>query len=283
MRTYLPDFECVIPSSIEEALQQKAERPERIPIAGGTDVFVWMNFGILPGPAYQSLHRLAPQWRTVRAAADGGLQIGALATYSDVRFHPHVKKHYPLLVEAARVTGALQIQNRGTPAGNIANGSPAADTVPALMVYDARVRAVSVRGERTIDLAEFFTGYRTNALEPDELIAEILLPPPAFPPEQQYYRKVGTRQAQAISKVVFAGARTQTNEKQVRLAWGSVAPVTLRSLKTEEAVARGASPEEAWAMLQQEISPIDDVRSTREYRLKVSRNILFEFLEKTKV
>jgi len=277
MKTCLADYECLVPSSVEEALEQRRDRERLIPIAGGTDVMVWMNFGVLPGPSYQSLHRLASRWRYVREDEGGGLRIGALATYTDVRRHPVVKRDYPLLVEAARVTGALQIQNRGTLAGNIANGSPAADTVPALMVYDAWVVLVEAGGERIVPLEEFFTGYRKNVMRPGELISEILLPPPRFTPGEQYYRKVGTRQAQAISKVVVAGAWNR-KEGVVRLAWGSVAPVTVRAKKTEAALAQGASKEEAWEALRSEISPIDDIRSTRGYRVAVCRNLLWHFI-----
>lgn len=277
MKTCLADYECLVPSSVEEALEQRRDRERLIPIAGGTDVMVWMNFGVLPGPVYQSLHRLASQWRYVREGEEGGLRIGALATYTDVRRHPVVQRDYPLLVEAARVTGALQIQNRGTLVGNVANGSPAADTVPALMVYDAQVVLVASGGERTVSLDEFFTGYRKNVMRPGELISEILLPPPRFAPGEQYYRKVGTRQAQAISKVVVAGAWNR-KEGMVRLALGSVAPVTVRAKRTEAALAHGASKEEAWEALRSEISPIDDIRSTRGYRLAVARNLLGEFV-----
>ncbi len=279
MKTCLADYECLVPSSVEEALEQRRDRERLIPIAGGTDVMVWMNFGVLPGPVYQSLHRLASQWRYVREDEEGGLRIGALATYTDIRRHPVVQRDYPLLVEAARATGALQIQNRGTLAGNIANGSPAADTVPVLMVYDARVVLVASGGERTVSLDEFFTGYRKNVMRPGELISEIVLPPSRFTPGEQYYRKVGTRQAQAISKVVVAGAWNR-KEGVVRLAWGSVAPVTIRAKKTEAALARGMSKGEAWEVLQTEISPIDDIRSTRGYRVAVARNLLGEFVRK---
>lgn len=278
MSSNLAEYNCLVPASVEEALRQRAEHPGIMPIAGGTEVMVWLNDGNAPKRPYQSLHKLAKEWRYVGAAEDGGLLIGAMANYTDIRHHPHVTKHYPLLVEAARVTGALQIQNRATIVGNIANGSPAADTVPSLMVYDAELRLVSLKGERRVALAQFFTGYRSNILQPDELIAEIILPPPAFSAPEQHYRKVGTREAQAISKVVFAGGRSH---EKVRMALGSLGPTTIRPLKTEEAILRGAGFDEAWAILQTEISPIDDIRSTREYRLKVTRNILREFLEKT--
>lgn len=276
MRTNLAHYQCLVPSTVEEALSMKAANPALLPIAGGTDVMVWMNDGKMPGREYMSLHRLAPEWRHVRGTAGGGLRIGALASYTDVRHDPLVVERWPLLVESARVTGALQIQNRGTLAGNIANGSPAADSVPVLMMYDAQVVLVSRRGERRVELSAFQTGYRRNVMEGDELIAAIELPAPILQPTQ-YFRKVGTRQAQAISKVVFAGGRTPDGS-QWRMAWGSVAPVTLRSVKTEAALANGASPAGAWEVLRAEISPIDDIRSTAEYRIKVSRRILEDFI-----
>ncbi|MBX7247029.1 MAG: FAD binding domain-containing protein [Candidatus Sumerlaeaceae bacterium] len=280
MRTNLADYECLTPGSVREALEQRATGRKLIPIAGGTDVMVWMNDGHLGkvGKVYQSLHALAGEWRYVKTDTEGNLRIGALATYSDVRHHEDVKKNYPMLVHSAQVTGAIQIQNRGTLAGNIANGSPAADTVPALMVYDAKLRLVNASGERVVELSEFFTGYRANVLKEEELISEIILPKPRFAADQQYYRKVGTREAQAISKVVFAGAND--GKGNVRMAWGSVAPITLRSKKTEDAVAAGAAADDAWAILQTEITPIDDIRSTRDYRLKVSQRILADFLGK---
>ncbi len=275
MRTHLADHTILVPSSVEEALRQQADHERLIPVAGGTDVLVWMNAGNLPPVPYQSLHRLAREWRYTRVADGGVLHIGALATYSDVRRHAHVAAHFPMLVESARVTGALQIQNRGTIAGNIANASPAADTVPALLAYGAELLLVSTAGERRVPLDGFHTGYKKNVLRHGELIAEIIVPMCTVPAARQHYRKVGTREAQAISKVVFAGVR---DPAATRMAWGSVAPVTLRSKRTEEIVARGGTFDEAWAALQAEISPIDDIRSTRRYRLAVSRNILREFM-----
>lgn len=274
-RTNLNDFKCLVPATIEEALEMKAAQPEALPIAGGTDVMVWMNDGKMPGKMYISLHRLAGKWRHVVGTPEGGLIIGPLASYTDVRMNPLVIERWPLLVESARVTGALQIQNRGTLVGNVANGSPAADTVPVLMVYDAVLVLGSRNGERRVPLTDFFTGYRQNILDGSELITGIELPPPALQPNQ-YFRKVGTREAQAISKVICAGGATPGG--QYRLAWGSVAPTTIRSFKTEEALANGADAAEAWEILKTEISPISDIRSTAEYRLRVCRRILEEFI-----
>lgn len=275
MRSVLSEHPCLIPSSVGEALRQRAEIPSLHAIAGGTEVMVWMNEGRLPGGTFQSLHRLAPEWRYVRETDGGGLRIGALATYSDVRFFPAVAERYALLAESARVTGALQIQNRGTLAGNIANGSPAADTVPSLLAYDAQLELVSLSGTRVLPLSEYHLGYRKTALRADELISAIIVPPCDVPAARQYYRKVGTRAAQAISKVVVAALRQGS---RVRFAIGSVAPTTVRARLTESAIAGGASADSACEALRGEIRPIDDVRSTGEYRMAVACNILRDFL-----
>jgi CO/xanthine dehydrogenase FAD-binding subunit len=280
IRSALSDHECLIPRTIEEALEQRTRHAGLVPIAGGTEVMVWMNDGKAPTGPYQSLHLLEPHWRSVRFD-HGALRIGALATYTDVRFHAAVVQHFPLLVESARVTGALQIQNRATIVGNVANGSPAADTVPVLMAYDARLRIRSLTGMREVPLAEFYLGYRKTVLRSDELIEAIVIPQPE-PDLLHYYRKVGTREAQAISKVVIAGVRSATlggATGTVRLALGSVGPTTLRAHKTEHAILRGASAWEAKEVLRGEITPIDDIRSTGTYRRQVAENLLVEFLK----
>jgi len=281
MRTNLHSFQCHTPETPQEALQLKSEVEGIIPIAGGTEVMVWLNDGRMPGKNYQSLHQLARKWRYIELDEDGSLHIGPLTTYTDVRFHPYITEVYPLLVESAKVTGALQIQNRGTLAGNIANGSPAADSVPSLLTYDAKVKLESVRGDRLVELSDFYLGYRKNAMEKDELITEIVLPPQPAPGDFHYFNKVGTRSAQAISKIVFSALRVPGNG-HVRISIGSVCPTTIRARKTEEAIAQGAGKEEAWRVLESEIAPIDDVRSTGVYRVKVTRNILWDFLDRTR-
>ena len=188
-----------------------------------------------------------------------------------------------MLCQAASETGGLAIQNRGTLGGNIVNASPAADSPPALLAYNAEVELLSVRGARWVPYENFHTGYKQTVMQPDELLARIRLPRPS---EKliHYYRKVGTRKAQAISKICFA-ATAQVSKgivDVVRIALGSVAPVPLRCPKTE-AVLQGAILDEnaiakARAELSREILPIDDIRSTRDYRLKVSLNVLEDFL-----
>lgn len=273
-----PDrFPCHVPATVEEALAQKASIEGLTPIAGGTEVMVLFNEGLISPRPMQSLHRLAPVWKRVAELPDGSLSIGALATYTDVRHHAAVRQWWPMLVESARVTGALQIQNRGTLVGNVVNGSPAADTVPPLMAYGARLRLLSTAGERVVDLDGFYTGYRKSLLRADELVSELILPRPAAG-TREYFRKVGTRAAQAISKVVVAGTRT---DKAVRLVWGSIGPTTMRTPRTEAAVLAGATPEAACEVLASEIAPMDDIRSTKVYRLGVSRNLLKDFMAAT--
>ena len=176
-----------------------------------------------------------------------------------------------MLAAAAREIGAVQIQNRGTLGGNIANGSPAGDTLPVLAAAEALVELRSVDGVRTVPFTEFYTGYRASVRRPDELITAV-----EFPAVEgaQWFRKVGTRAAQSISKVVMAGVRAD----RPRIALGSVAPTVVRVPRTEEALAAGASIAEAQAMLQEEISPIDDIRSTAAYRRRVAGNLLAQFL-----
>jgi CO/xanthine dehydrogenase FAD-binding subunit len=251
-----------------------------IPLAGGTDLFVYLNAGTQSGSRYLDLSTLA-DLRRIRAGREG-VRIGALATFDAIARHPAMAK-WPMLPLAARCVGAVQIQNRATLGGNIANASPAGDSLPVLLAYDALVHAASVRGERAIPFAALYTGYRRLALEADELIVAVTLPSrPAG--SRELFRKVGTRAAQSISKVVFAGELVVTRGavSHVRLAWGSVAPTPIRTEAAEAALLGGApSPAlaaRADAALAAELVPIDDIRSDREYRLAVSRALLAQLL-----
>jgi CO/xanthine dehydrogenase FAD-binding subunit len=188
-----------------------------------------------------------------------------------------------MLCQAASETGGLAIQNRGTLGGNIANASPAADSPPALLAYNAELELLSVRGSRWVPYQSFHTGYKQTIMQPDELLARIRLPR-VWPDLIHYYRKVGTRKAQAISKVCVA-ATARMNEgtiDAIRIALGSVAPVPLRCLKTEDVLLGELLNEniieKAKAELAREIVPISDIRSTKDYRLKVSVNVLEDFL-----
>ncbi len=251
------------------------------PFAGGTDLMVLLEAGKLPHKNYLNIWNLA-ELRGIAATTDH-VTLGALATYTEIRSNPILREEFPMLCQAASETGGLAIQNRGTIGGNIANASPAADSPPALLAYNAELELLSVRGSRWVPYQTFHTGYKTMIMQPDELLAHIRLPR-LWPDLQHYYRKVGTRKAQAISKVcVAATARVKEGTvDHVRIALGSIAPIPLRCLKTEEAL-RGKSLDEniiekAKAVLVREIVPIDDIRSTKSYRSRVSLNLLEDFL-----
>jgi CO/xanthine dehydrogenase FAD-binding subunit len=179
-----------------------------------------------------------------------------------------------MLVAASREVGGVQIQNRGTIGGNIANGSPAGDSLPVLAAADAVVVLRSLEGERRVPFNGIYTGYRATVIRPDELIVAVEVPPVEG---AQWFRKVGTRAAQAISKVVIAGVRAP----RPAISLGSVAATVVRLPQTENALAAGSSVEEAQRVLQQEIKPIDDVRSTAAYRLRVAANLVAQFWAET--
>jgi len=283
VKSALSQLEVIRPRSLAHALralhQTDGERP--VPLAGGTDLFVYLNAGTQRGRRFLDLWGL----RELRGIRMGGTDatIGALTTFREIRHHAGLRRRFPSLVAAASEIGAAQIQNRATLGGNIANASPAGDSLPVLMAHDAVVLARSMRGERAIAFARLFRGYRDLALEPDELIVAVrfpFAPPGAFP----FFRKVGTRRAQSISKVVFCGllhAGRGGRIDHARLAWGSVAPVTLRAADAERAIL-GRTPAEAVdaarAALARDIAPIDDIRSDRAYRMAVAGNVLEQFL-----
>ncbi|MGH9805375.1 MAG: FAD binding domain-containing protein, partial [Candidatus Acidiferrales bacterium] len=282
VRAYLPDYELRAPRDLAAVLALLSEDPGAWkPFAGGTDLMVLLEAAKLPHKKFLSLWRLA-ELRGVEVSAEA-VALGALTTYTEVMRHPVLQQEFPLLCRAARETGGVATQNRGTLAGNIANASPAADSPPALLAYDAELEIVSARGSRRRPYHGFHSGYKQMDLAPDELITRIhLRRKPA--PRRHYYRKVGTRKAQAISKVVLAGVAEVENGaiRDLRIALGSVAPTVVRCNKTED-VLRGRKPDRetlaaARAALAAEISPIDDFRSTAHYRRRVSQNLLEEFL-----
>jgi CO/xanthine dehydrogenase FAD-binding subunit len=260
------------PRSLAEALDLLASEPGVWrPFAGGTDLMVLFEAGKLDHRRFLSIWRL-PELRGISTTA-GDFTLGALTTYTDVLRHEALSREFPLLAEAARNTGGIATQNRGTLGGNIVNASPAADSPPALLVYDAELELISARGSRRLPYREFHTGYKQMQLAPDELLARIHLRRDTAR-WRQYYRKVGTRRAQAISKVCFAGLiNPATGEARIALA--SVAPIPLRCVRTEAAIAEGRDP---LAALAAEISPIDDIRSVAAYRRRVAQNLLRDFL-----
>jgi len=251
------------------------------PFAGGTDLMVLFESGKLPHKNYLNIWNLS-ELRGIEISAEH-VTLGALTTYTEVQANPILREEFPMLCQAASETGGLAIQNRGTLGGNIANASPAADSPPALLAYDAEVELVSLNAARWVPYVDFHTGYKQMIMSADELLARIRLPRVSND-VHHYYRKVGTRKAQAISKVCFAAtARThESTMEDVRIVLGSVAPVPLRCIQTED-VLRGvtldrSSIRRARAALAGEIVPIDDIRSTKDYRLKVSLNLLEDFL-----
>jgi CO/xanthine dehydrogenase FAD-binding subunit len=283
VRSYIPSYEMQTPRDLSSALALLASEPGAWkPFAGGTDLMVLLEAGKLPHRKFLNIWNLA-ELRGIEVMPDH-ITIGALTTYSDVRRHEILAREFPLLCRAAAETGSIATQNRGTLGGNIANASPAADSPPALLVYDAELELVSAEGTRLLPYQGFWTSYKQTALREDELICSIRLPR-TTDGWSHLYRKVGTRSAQAISKVCFAGAaRTDaTRILDVRVALGSVAPMVLRAVETEK-VLRGekltpAIVQGAREVLAHEIAPIDDMRSTARYRLRIAQNLLTQFCE----
>jgi len=279
----LDDYQLVVPASLRDALDDLARHPSARPFAGGTDLMVTLEAGHLPPGRYISLQNCRELLGIQQV--NGSLVIGALTTYTEIRNSARLAREYPLLGRAARETGGWATQNRGTIGGNIANASPAADTPPVLLVYDAELELVSASGSRRVPYLQFHRGYKKMDLAPGELIARIHLPGRAERTgAHSYYRKVGTRRAQAISKVCFAGTICVESDavQDVRIAVGSVAPMPVRAVRTEDAL-RGQpldanTAAAAERTLLDEIAPIDDIRSTARYRARVAGNLLREFL-----
>ena len=282
MRAFLPAYDLRRPSSLTQALSMLAAEPGTWrPFAGGTDLMVLLEAGKLEHRRFISLWGLDDLRRI--AVDETSVTLGALTTYTDVRRHAVLRSEFPLLALAASETGGIATQNRGTIGGNIANASPAADTPPALLVYDADLELISVRGSRRVPYVSFHTGYKTMDLAPDEIISAVRLPR-GRRGWVETYRKVGTRRAQAISKVcVAAAARVEHGiVADIRIALGSVSPTVVRAERAEGAV-RGerltrAAIARAAEQLGTAITPIDDVRSTARYRASVVRNIVTQFL-----
>ena len=281
MRSHLPDYDLVIAEDLAHVLRLLASGEGWRPMAGGTDLMVLFNAGRLPYRRLVSIAKL--EELTAIGVSPDAVTIGAAVTYSTVQRHPLLQTEFPLLCQAASWTGGIANQNRGTLGGNIANASPAADTPPALLVYDAELELTSEEGSRRIPYSQFHTGYKVMQSRADELLAKIHLPR-RHRTLIQYGRKVGARRAQAISKVCFnAVAEVDLSIIQyIRIALGSVAPVPLRCLKVEAALAgqkiTGGLIAHARELIAQEIQPIDDIRSTARYRSVVTQNLLSEFL-----
>jgi CO/xanthine dehydrogenase FAD-binding subunit len=283
MRSYIPGYEMEAPKTLAEALERMAREPGVWkPFAGGTDLMVLLEAGKLAQRKFLSIWKL-PELRGIEVSSSH-VTIGALTTYSEIRGHDILVQEFPLLSRAAAETGSIATQNRGTIGGNIANASPAADSPPALLVYDAELELVSLNETRWVRYHGFWKGYKNIDLRDDELIRSVRLAR-ATNGWKHFYRKVGTRRAQVISKVCFAGAARVTAGKieDVRIALGSVAPAVLRAIETEKLLRSkkltAAVVHAAQLELAREIAPIDDMRSTARYRLRVAQNLLAEFCQ----
>src|ERR1700723_3094532 len=284
MRSHPSDYEMVAPGSLNAIISLLANEPGVwLPIAGGTDVMVQYAAGKLAARKLVSIWNL-PELRQIEATANE-IRIGAGCTYSDLRRNEIVRREFPLLYSASGWTGGIANQNRGTIGGNIVNASPAADSLPALLVYDAELILVSVRGERRLAYTGFHTGYKKTLLASNELVQAICLPR-RFGGYFSHARKVGARNSQAISKVCIAalGRLGDGMVEDIRIALGSVAPVPLRLRETEQAVKGKAIDSELLLLARRavvaEVRPIDDIRSTARYRAAVAGNLVAEFLHR---
>lgn len=284
MRGDLRDFRVSRPRKMDDALALLAVEDDRpLPIAGGTDLYVGLNDGKPRAEHYLDLSLLKDLRGIVRTKA--GIRLGARTTYTELRRSKDIRRAAPVLQDVARDVGAIAIQNRGTLGGSLGNASPASDPAPVLLVLDAHVELASESsGVRALPLSEFFLSYRKTAARPDELITAVLLPASSTKGWTTWYRKVGTRRAQAISKVVVAGAfkLKKGRVEGARIALGSVAATSLRA-RAVEAELLGEKLDAALIVkaqdaLSSDITPIDDVRSTGAYRMQVARNLLAAML-----
>lgn len=257
------------PRALSDALHMRADMPDATVLAGGTDVMVYLEGGALKPTRLIDLWGCSGlRWQQY---ITGGQFCGSGVTCTDVVRSP---SSHPLLRDACATVGAVQIQNRATLGGNICNSSPAGDTLPVWLALDAEFELASLRGRRRVPAAAFWQGYKKIDLRPDELLVGMLLPPQAV--GDLHFRKVGTRMAQSISKVVFAGRYRRGLE--ARLAFGAVGPTPMRCLRAEAALLAERPIDEIVALVEQEVTPIDDVRSTADYRRRVAGNVVRRWL-----
>jgi OHCU decarboxylase len=283
MRSDPAEYELVAPGNLSAVMSLLAQTPgEWMPIAGGTDVMVQYAAGKLSARKLVSLWNL-PELRRIDVS-EKEMSIGAGSTYSDLRAHDVIEREFPLLASAASWTGSVANQNRGTFGGNIVNASPAADSLPALLVYEAELILASASSERRVNYVDFHTGYKKMSLGSHELIRAVVLSR-RFSGYIAYSRKVGARNAQAISKICVAalGRMTDGVIEDVRIAAGSVAPIPMRLRETERALLGRTCDvslvKRARQTAMAEIHPIDDIRSTANYRRAVVGNLIAEFLQ----
>ncbi len=283
MRSNVSEYDLIQPASLQEALQTLANDPRYTPIAGGTELMVALSAGRLAQKHLLSINHLS-ELRFIFATPDA-VTIGSGTTFTDIRRSAVIESDFPLLTQAASWTGSIANQNRGTLGGNIVNASPAADSPPALLAYDATLTLISATGSRTLPYADFHLGYKRTALRPGELLHSITLPR-VYSAYRSYTRKVGTRNAQAISKIALAAlalidpaSHTITD---IRIGAASLRETPARCTASERALLNQpitpANLAVARAALLSEARPIDDIRSTAKYRAAVAANLLEEFL-----
>jgi CO/xanthine dehydrogenase FAD-binding subunit len=292
MRSNVLEYTLIAPPTLTAALQTLASDPTLTPIAGGTELMVALSAGRLPQKHLLSINHLK-ELRFIDVTPEA-VALGAGTTFTDIRRHPVIAADFPLLVQAASWTGSIANQNRGTLGGNIVNASPAADTPPALLAYDATLTLISARGTRTLPYRNFHLSYKKTALAPDELLHSITVPR-AYTAYRSYIRKVGTRNAQAISKVALAClaliVENPTNPSDrlvadIRIGAASLRETPTRCPAAEQSLLNQPITPKTWpatiaaarAALASEARPIDDIRSTAKYRAAVAANLLEEFL-----
>lgn len=282
MRSNAAEYDLIAPAALEAVLQAIGDE-QRQPLAGGTEVMVALCAGRLTQKKFVSLQRLR-ELRFIDSADPEILRIGAGSTFTDLRRSDVLAHEFPLIAQTSSWTGSVANQNRGTLGGNIANASPAADTPPALLVYDAELELVSLRGTRVLPYRDFHLSYKRTALAPDELILAIRLPR-CFAQHHHFVRKVGTRNAQAISKIALAGVGQVADGLLQSVALGAASlldrPARLHATEATLVSRSLDDPQllsDAGAALASEIAPIDDIRSTARYRTRVAQNLLGEFL-----
>ncbi|HSM16925.1 MAG TPA: FAD binding domain-containing protein [Gemmatimonadales bacterium] len=268
----------LLPDTVADACAMLAAAPHAVPMAGGTDLLVHWPMRLDDHErTYLDLSKLN-ELKPIHWNADE-LVLGGLTTDWDVICHPRVWKEFPLLVDAARQVGAVQIQTRGTWAGNIVNASPAADGVPVLMAYDATVVLQGRDGTEEVPLSSFYTGYKEMRRRPDQLVSAIRVPrrPYAF----QMFEKVGSRAAQAITKV---GVAVTHSAAGWRVVANSMAPTVCRCPTLESLLELDmlvTSPEDLVPSIRKDVAPIDDIRSTARYRETVMARVLYYGLRGT--
>lgn len=283
MKAFVPNYQLVMPESLQDALNLLSKSSHHKLMAGGTDLMVLFERGQLPEGNYLSLQKIY-ELKGFDVFKDK-LIIKSGTTFDEIMAHEIVAKEFPMLKLAADVTGAKAIQNRGTLGGNIANASPAADSPVALLCYDTSLTLESLAGKREIPYEKFHLGYKKVDLRPNEIITEIKLKRNTKG-RKQYYQKVGTREAQSISKVCFAASSVfhKFSIEEIQIAFGSIAPTPYRAYEVEKMLVgkylNSKTIADAVECLKDHIHPMDDIRSTKEYRQTVAGNLLQDYLEK---